>query len=368
MTRPASLMALMIWTLRSAAGEPVQVVPDDVVREPRQPQAAVGADGTIYVAFGAGKRVYCAASRDGGKTFERSAQVGSVGALALGHRRGPRIAVADAAVVISAIAGEKGGGRDGDVVAWRSTDSGRTWSGPARVNDAHASAREGLHAMAGGRNGQVFCAWLDLRNQRSEIYGAMSKDGGATWGDNVLIYRSPSGSVCECCHPSAAFDREGTVYVMWRNSLHGDRDMYYCTSRDGLAFEPAKKLGAGSWTLDACPMDGGGLAVVAPGKIETIWRREKQVYRADARTNEQLLGGGEQPWATGSANGAFFVWLSRRNGALSLLGPDQRRPSKLADHANDPVIAAPLTGNGPVVAVWESGHKPATILAAVVHP
>jgi hypothetical protein len=81
-----------------------------------------------------------------------------------------------------------------------------------------------------------------------------------TWSKNLMIYESPAGTICECCHPSAAIDSEGQVLVMWRNWLAGSRDMYLVRSRDGLTFSKPEKLGSGTWKLNACPMDGGGLA------------------------------------------------------------------------------------------------------------
>ena len=80
---------------------------------------------------------------------------------------------------------------DGDVLAWRSIDGGASWSGPRRVNGVEGSAREGLHALAAGPDGSLFCAWVDLRDGRAEVYGARSADGGASWEPDVLIYRSP---------------------------------------------------------------------------------------------------------------------------------------------------------------------------------
>ena len=86
--------------------------------------------------------------------------------------------------MVTAIGGQVGKGRDGDVVAWRSMDDGKTWQGPVRVNDAADSAREGLHAMASGADGSIWCVWLDLRDKKSEIYATVSKDDGATWAAN----------------------------------------------------------------------------------------------------------------------------------------------------------------------------------------
>ncbi len=139
------------------ASEPVRVTASDGVdRDAKQPQAAVDAQGHIYIAFGRGSTVRLAASTDGGKTFDVNT-VGEVGSLALGMRRGPRVAATENSVVVTAIGGKEGKGRDGDVLAWRSSDGGKTWTGPTQVNAVESSAREGLHGMAAGPEGRVFC-------------------------------------------------------------------------------------------------------------------------------------------------------------------------------------------------------------------
>ncbi|MBW3599939.1 MAG: glycoside hydrolase [Planctomycetes bacterium] len=340
------------------------VVPTGDVASPRQPHAAVSGDGSVYVAFGAGDAVYCSASTNGGESFRDAVQVGKVERLALGMRRGPRIAAgADGTAVVTAVSHATG-----EVLAWRSADRGRTWTGPVRVNDnSPATANEGLHALAAAPNGDLYCVWLDHRiEKKNQVFGAASTDGGKTWSDNRLIYRSPSGRVCPCCHPAVTFDSEGTLYVMWRNSLDGFRDMYAAVSRDGgETFSPATKLGEGAWKLDACPMDGGYLAAGKPGQLTTVWRREKQIYRTDSgRGGEQLLGFGEQPWIAATSNGAWIVWLSKRGGSLWLSAPHAEQAVKLDDDATDPVISASPAGEGPVIAAWESGHGSETRIMA----
>ncbi len=44
--------------------------------------------------------------------------------------------------------------------------------------------------------------WLDLREKGTVLYASKSMDHGETWSKNILVYRSPDGSICECCHPS----------------------------------------------------------------------------------------------------------------------------------------------------------------------
>lgn len=351
----------------AAAAGPAPAV-KRVDAEGRQPQVAVDPGGRIYVAFGRANEVRLAASADGGKSFEVSA-VGEAGALSLGMRRGPRVAATQGAVVVTAIGGKQGKGRDGDVLAWRSPDGGRTWTGPQRINSVEGSAREGLHGMTAGPKGRMYCTWLDLRAGRTEIYGSVSKDGGATWDRDVLVYRSPDGSVCECCHPSAAYGPDGTLHVMWRNSLGGSRDLYLTSSADdGETFRPAEKLGRETWPLKACPMDGGAVAVGPEGRVETVWMRAGSMFAARPGEAERPLGLGVQGWAAMGAGGLHAVWLQGRPGRLLHLAPDSATPRVLAERAVDPAIAAAPGGRGPVVAAWEVPGGGKGIEAVVIDP
>ena len=308
----------------------------DPTEEAKQPQVAVDARGRIYIAFGRGNTVRLASSTDGGRTYDVNT-VGEVGSLALGMRRGPRVAATDGSIVVTAIGGREGKGRDGDVLAWRSKDGGKTWAGPTRVNAVEGSAREGLHGMAAGPEGRVYCTWLDLRNGKMEVYGALSKDGGATWEPDALVYRSPDGSVCECCHPSAAFGPDGTLHVMWRNSLKGARDLYLASSSDGgKTFGAAEKLGRGTWPLRACPMDGGAVAAGPDGRVETVWMRAGAMFAARPGEPERGLGRGVQGWTAFGAEGPYSVWLEKRPGRLLALTREGRSPTILAERAGRP--------------------------------
>ncbi len=267
----------------------------------------------IGLTYGAGDAIYFTGSRDAGKTWSKPVTVSEQGKLSLGMRRGPRVAVTKEAIVITAIAGEKGRGADGDVLSWRSVDHGATWSTPTRVNDVAASAREGLHSLAAGGKNTLFVTWLDLRDKGTKLYGSISKDGGRTWSPNRLVYQSPSGSVCECCHPTAVVDEAGGIGVMFRNWLDGNRDMYLVRSSDGGAtFGPAAKLGAGTWKLNACPMDGGSLVLGPKGSSISVWRREGNLYLSNG-SGETLLGPGRQPVITQTAKGTFLAWTEGKS-------------------------------------------------------
>ncbi|MBX3452513.1 MAG: exo-alpha-sialidase [Planctomycetaceae bacterium] len=353
--RSLTCWVVVLLTMPVLAAEPVVIATSGAGQSPKQPQAAVATDGTVHLIYGSGDAVFHCQSTDAGATFTKPQEAFRISNMSLGMRRGPRISVAGNAVVVTAVGGMQGKGRDGDVLAWRSTDSGATWQGPVRVNDAADSAREGLHGMASGPDGSVWATWLDLREKRSEVYASKSTDGGETWQPNVRVYRSPDGNVCECCHPSILVS-DDAVHVMFRNSLAGNRDMYVATSKDdGKTFATAKKAGQGSWKLNACPMDGGMLAAGPNGSLVTVWRRNGEVYSAvSTGGREQLLGRGEQPWIASSSNGPVIVWTTSREGDLLVQSPASNQPQKLAGAARDPMVSSTTNGEGPVIACWES--------------
>lgn len=360
-------VALIVGLRPASAGSEPAVATVSSDPGAKQPQPAVDSRGGIHVAFGIGNTVWCASATADGCGFAEPVRVGSVPTLALGMRRGPRIAASDKALVVTAIGGKEGKGRDGDLLAWRSTDQGQTWTGPDRLNSQESSAREGLHALAAGPDGEVFCVWLDNRDQRMEIFGARSKDGGATWEPDRLVYRSPETSVCPCCHPSVAHGPDGTLHVMWRNNLKGARDLYLTRSNDGgRTFSPAEKLGEGTWSLNACPMDGGAVAA-GPGELlETVWMRNGSIFAAKPGQPERNLGRGVQGWAAAGPDGLYAAWLTHRPGQLLVLQPGASQPGVLAEAASDPALASPLGGRGPVVAAWESKAGSGGLCAAVL--
>ncbi|WP_165228593.1 exo-alpha-sialidase [Aquisphaera insulae] len=370
-----ALPAWMALASAAAGGEAPTVVTvasaaEGAGRGGRQPQVAVDGRGRIFVAFGEGGAIRFARSDDGGRSY-RASEVGRADALMVGMRRGPRIAAVGDRVVVTAIGGLEREGWSGDLLAWRSADAGDTWAGPIRVNRVEGSAREGLHGMAAGPDGSVYCTWLDLRAKKTEVFLARSRDGGATWEPDRLVYRAPGGSVCECCHPSVSVGPDGEVVVMWRNQVEGSRDLFLARSLDGgSSFGPAEKLGRGTWRLQACPMDGGSVAVGPPGAIETAWMRAGEVFTARPDEPEHRLGRGVQAWTAVGPGGAYAVWLASRPGRVLAKLPGREEPLTLAGRGNDPVVAAAPGGRGPVVAAWEgeTGGVFAAALGRVAAP
>ena len=321
----------------------------------REPRFAVNGS-TVALAFGAGTGIYFDLSRDSGKTFSGPVKVADAPVVPLTRHRGPRIVFANGAIVITAVAGKTSGGphahglpSDGDLIAWRSTDTGKTWSKGIVINDVPGAPTEGLHALASDGKEHLFAAWLDHRGGHgTKLYGAQSRDGGATWSKNVLIYASPDGTICECCAPSLAIDSHSETLVMWRNCLDGSRDMYLSRSRDGATFSKPEKLGDGTWKINACPMDGGGL-VVSQGRIITLWRREHDLFLASPGKPETRLATGVDSAIAAGAGGIYAIW-SAASGIQAMI-PGKSQPIDLGAKGSFPAIAA-LPG-GAAIAAWE---------------
>ena len=327
----------------------IRLTPEAVDMPYQQPQLAASGQ-TVGLVFGAGTGVYFAASPDQGATFTRPVRVAQAGALSLGRHRGPRVVMTPQAIVVSAIVGNKGRGADGDVLVWRSTDGGVTWSSGVRINSVPSAAREGLHAMA-AQGDSVFVTWLDLREKGTQLYGAFSTDGGRTWSANRLVYASPSGSVCECCHPTAVIDAQQRITVMFRNWHEGARDLYLAQSTDGgRTFAAAQKLGQGTWQLNACPMDGGGVAVNESGALLTTWRREKDVFVVAPGEKEVRVATGKDPSVAVGKKGPVIAWTSLSGPMVQM--PGQTEPLRL-DTAGGYVQLLRLP-HGRTLATWES--------------
>ena len=343
-----------------------------------QPQLTVAADGRVWLAYGrvgepiaapasssgghghhGGPRpegdVLVAHSEDGGVTFSPSTKIGTVQNLMLGMRRGPRIAVHGDRITVTVIGPE--------LFSFVSGDGGKTWSDPVTINDVPTSAREGLHDLAGSAQGELFVTWLDLRNGTMELWGAASTDGGLTWAKNQRVYRSSGKSICECCHPSALFDEQGHLAIMWRNAVDGSRDMWMTTRESGaVEFTPARKLGEGTWKIEGCPMDGGRILAFGDGQFGAVWQRNGEIFLTRGDGPEITLGKGKQPVAVHPRDGALTVFWQQGADLVGLTDIEKPVAVKQVSDARFPSVAALPGGKGMLVA-YERGPKDAPTIA-----
>ncbi|WP_461106313.1 exo-alpha-sialidase [Spirosoma koreense] len=306
------------------------------------PAVATDPAGSVHVVYGRGSSIYYVSSTDG-QRFSPPVQIDSLAGLHLGASRGPQIAATEKAIVITAI------DKPGNVWAYRLDRASGQWQKRIHVTDLPEVAKEGFVAVAGGPGDVYNAVWLDLRSDRhNKIVGARSVDGGRTWSANRVLYQSPDGTVCECCQLSVV-NQANRVAVMFRNFLNGSRDMYLLQSADGgQTFGKAEKMGQGTWKLNACPMDGGGLYMAANGVIATVWRRDTKLFTAKPGQEETELGEGKNAKVVSTDRGDYVVF--QQAGQVMGLTPGQSQPSALALGAY-PKLAL-LSGNK-VLCLWE---------------
>lgn len=266
----------------------------------QMPAMVIDPAGVLNVVYGRDDSLWFSSSADKGHTFSAPKLITVLPGLASSHTRGPQIAATTNGLVVTAA------NQEGNIFSY--TKKQQQWSRAARVNDADTIAKEGLMSLSADKQ-NAFAVWLDLRgNRRNKIYGAASVDGGKTWSKNIPVYISPEKTVCECCKPSVLVSGN-KVYVMFRNFLEGNRNLYLITSSDmGMHWGKAEKLGEGNWKLNGCPMDGGGLALNGTNNINTIWRRESKIYTAMPGKPEQVVGEGKGCIIDAASGKQFFAW------------------------------------------------------------
>jgi len=315
---------------------------EEIIASGQAPGITSDSTNKFHLVYGSGDSILYCYSSDHGKTFSTPALVSILPHLAASHTRGPQVAVTANGLILTAC------NDSGNIYSFIKNESAQ-WQPSGKVNDRDTVAKENLMALsADGLN--VFAIWLDLRNGHNEIYGARSMDGGKSWSKNILVYASPDKTVCECCKPSVAV-KGNEVYVMFRNWIAGNRDMYLIQSSDGgNIFGSAQKLGDGTWPLKGCPMDGGGF-LIKGGIPQTVWNRKGKIYASVPGETEQEIGEGEN-CSIETINGKnIYAWVE--DGEVVFRKPQGMK--KVIGKGQLPVLKA--VNNEHVLCLWENDKQ-----------
>jgi hypothetical protein len=163
---------------------------------------------------------------------------------------------------------------DRDILYRRSTDAGRTFSEPRRINDDDPSLRrvQGSPNVSVAPNGRLDAIWWDFRNDpglfANDVYYSYSTDNGATWSANQrvtdqLIRRKIgvwSNGYDQRQPPGVASSDELAVFV-WDDTRDGDE----LTQTQDIFSAAAQFQAVGSSTSSAwwyAAGAAGGLALV----------------------------------------------------------------------------------------------------------
>jgi hypothetical protein len=315
-----------------------------IIGEGAQPRISRDTKGIIRVAYGQHDKIFCTTTTNNGNTFSTPMLVADLPGMHLGMSRGPQIASSANYSIITAM------DKSGDIYWYRLNKSTKEWEKMGTVNDLKGSAPEGLMGIAADNNDNFYAVWLDLRKgKKNQVYFSTLSGSSRQWSPNKLIYESPDGHVCECCKPNVYAEGQNIV-VMFRNWLGGSRDLYLLkSSNKGASFEKAQKLGEDTWALNACPMDGGGVAIDKSGNIYTVWRRKSTVYYCKPGEKEIKIGEGK----TCSIALSPEPLISMQTGdTLQLIRPGHE--VQMVVGTGSFLQSMPVPGNG-TLCVWEQG-------------
>ena len=336
-----SIFSLLVFL--SACTDDEADVAGTVIAEGQMPNITKDNSGNIHLVYGKGASILYCYSSDKGKTFSTSSIISVIPKLAASHMRGPQIAATGNGLSATAC------NNLGNIFSFTKDKSGE-WHETARVNDIDTVAKENLMALAADGD-NAFAVWLDLRDKHNKIFGAKSVDGGKNWSKNIMIYSSPDTTVCECCKPSVVV-KDNNVYVMFRNWLNGNRDLYLIQSTDGgNTFGQAQKLGKGSWQLNGCPMDGGSIVIDKNGNPETVWNRKGVIYACEPGKEENKIGEGRNCTMDAVNGKNVYAWVE--NGNIIVMKPQGMKKNLGKGHL--PVIKA--VNNEHILCVWENDKQ-----------
>ncbi len=118
-------------------------------------------------------------------------------------------------------------GASGEIFYKRSTNKGVNWGADTRLTDNIGSSIQGNIAVSGQF---VHLVWRDSHHGNPEIYYKRSTDGGTSWEAEVRISNDPDGSR----YPMVAVSGQ-TVHIIFDDERHGGTEVYYRRSSDNGA-------------------------------------------------------------------------------------------------------------------------------------
>jgi hypothetical protein len=171
----------------------------------------------------------------------------------------------------------------------RRPPGGVPWDVPRTLNDDFDPATHDFHTAGVAPDGALYVFWLDRREvpkgeaapypsggvvgpepllpDSAALYGAASRDGGATFEPNFRV----AGDICACCRPAVAF-LDGRILLAYRSVTAAKvRNIVLVESADqGRSWGRPRIVSEDGWTLDACPHSGPAL-IAARGELVAAW-------------------------------------------------------------------------------------------------
>lgn len=253
-----------------------------------------------------------------------------------------------------------------DVVLYRSSNGGNTWSAPIRVNDDGTPTEHGFATLWPWSKHELAIAWLDGRNTDGGNHDAHAGHGDAT--GNMMTLRAAvydgkgrktaewplDASTCDCCQTDAAVTDNGPVIIYRDRDPQEIRDVFTVRHADGR-WQTPKAVAADQWRMPACPVNGPALAANgrsvwaawytgsgnAP-KIRVAYSGNSGAAFQPARTIRSSAEVQGRVDLAADAGGAWLLW-SEESAAQTLW---LNRLARNTSPAGNPILLATLKGRG----------------------
>jgi hypothetical protein len=198
------------------------------------------------------------------------------------------------------------------IAVYKSSDGGRTWSGP---NFIHRSTFDDKQWATGDRTpsspyyGRVYAAWDD----GSSLAFARTTDHGATWrgvGTQAVGTSLASGSFS----PTIAVGPNGAVYVIW---INGSTIRFVKSTDGGETFSAPQDIVTGLTTLSSSLPAPGGFPELPGGKFRVL-----TLPAACAGAGQRVV----VAWADYRQGFSRIYYRHSTNGGTTWLGPASGQP------------------------------------------
>ena len=353
-------------------------------QKPAKPTLAVGVtiddDGRLWLARVENQRLLVSHSHDGGVSFSSAVAVTPVPEeISTDGENRPKIAVARDGTVLLSWTQVLPQRHSGNIRFSRSTDSGKTFSSPITLNDDGRITGHRFDALTIDGSGRVVVAWLDARDrdaarERGEkfsgtsIYTARSIDNGANFGVNQKFQQG----TCECCRIALTWTNEGPV-AFWRNIFGVNTRDFAIANLDqgGL-----RRVTDDDWQIDACPHNGGAIAVDGKSVMHLTWftngsKRQGLFYkRIDGKRESQPMAIGNpatQPnhaSIVAAGDTAILTWREFDGTAYSVQmmrskdgGSSWAQPLRLMSSIGAADYPIPLADDKRMLVVWNTAAE-----------
>lgn len=227
------------------------------------------------------RNVLLASSTDGGKSWSSPKRINDAVEAVQGEENGPKIAFGpgNTAYAVWSIPGGKGDKTRANIRF--GMEDGKGGFSPARtINETTDAARFPIIEFA--PDGNLLLAWIDRRTDNPKPRQLYLMRLGPDGKDLTKNYSVGEG-LCECCKLGVAFADGGQTVYMVDRQVDGQKIRNHVlrkSSDGGRSFAPPVEISNDGWEVPSCPHSGPTIGRDSRGRLHVTWftlgRSEKE--------------------------------------------------------------------------------------------